>query len=471
MAYFQITKNSKGVLVAKIQISGKDPDSGKSKLYVKRIYNTDNLTEAKFRKLVGLNAAELERDIQNAYENTDRDIHTRILTFTELMQEWKSMIKATRSANYYEKICDTEKKFTTYLQEKGLVDKPISEIRVRDIQLFLNSFNIYHHNGALMRIKKDLPKSVSLRKLAENKIINRCTSYNMRRKGANIEYNTAKKICDFCELNINEYFEPAQNLKTYSSETVKNHRSVLRAVFNEAVRYEWIIKNPVCLTRIGGDNNITLRPVPEKEVFSISEAKDFIKKLDLLSDDLIYQKVIIKMLLLTGLRTAEIHGLRWSDINFEARTVRVSRNRLYTAGLGTYEKEPKTRTSERVVPLPDVLVNDLKRYYDWFKIALDDFEENPDKYYVAVNIYREPLGIGRIGAWLTAFEKQNGFKHVTCHGLRHTYCSLLLSQNVPIQTVCKYMGHSDSTVTLQVYSHFIPDTQAKALTALNNLCE
>ena len=69
------------------------------------------------------------------------------------------MIKATRSANYYEKICDTEKKFTTYLQEKGLVDKPISEIRVRDIQLFLNSFNIYHHNGALMRIKKDLPKS------------------------------------------------------------------------------------------------------------------------------------------------------------------------------------------------------------------------------------------------------------------------------------------------------------------------
>ena len=215
-----------------------------------------------------------------------------------------------------------------------------------------------------MRIKKDLPKSVSLRKLAENKIINRCTSYNMRRKGANIEYNTAKKICDFCELNINEYFEPAQNLKTYSSETVKNHRSVLRAVFNEAVRYEWIIKNPVCLTRIGGDNNITLRPVPEKEVFSISEAKDFIKKLDLLSDDLIYQKVIIKMLLLTGLRTAEMHGLRWSDINFDARTVRVSRNRLYTAGLGTYEKEPKTRTSERVVPLPDVLVDDLKRYYD-----------------------------------------------------------------------------------------------------------
>ena len=52
---------------------------------------------------------------------------------------------------------------------------------------------------------------------------------------------------------------------------------------------------------------------------------------------------------------------------------------------------------------------------------------------------------------------------------RSAYCSLLLSQNVPIQTVSKYMGHSDSTVTLEVYSHFIPDTQEKAVFALNNL--
>ena len=74
-----------------------------------------------------------------------------------------------------------------------------------------------------------------------------------------------------------------------------------------------------------------------------------------------------------------------------------------------------------------------------------------------------------IGKWLKKFEEQWGLKHVTCHGLRHTYCSLLLSQNVPIQTVTKYMGHSDSTVTLQVYAHFIPDTKEKVVNALNNI--
>ena len=64
-----------------------------------------------------------------------------------------------------------------------------------------------------------------------------------------------------------------------------------------------------------------------------------------------------------------------------------------------------------------------------------------------------------------------GLKQVTAHGLRHTYCSILLSQNVPIQTVSKYMGHSDSTITLQVYSHFIPDTQEKAVSAINSIIE
>ena len=90
-------------------------------------------------------------------------------------------------------------------------------------------------------------------------------------------------------------------------------------------------------------------------------------------------------------------------------------------------------------------------------------------YYLSVGLDRQPLYPHTIAHILTKLEAKFGFKHVSCHGLRHTYCSLLLSQNVPIQTVSKYMGHSDSTVTLEVYSHFIPDTQEKVVFALNNI--
>ena len=168
-------------------------------------------------------------------------------------------------------------------------------------------------------------------------------------------------------------------------------------------------------------------------------------------------------------RIGEVHGLRWSDIDFNKNVVRIERSRIASEGHGTYEKEPKTRTSKRNIPLPKSLVEDLIKYQDWFRQADDKFDQRLDSTYIASNVYRQPAGVGTIGNWLTKFEEENGFKHVTCHGLRHTYCSLLLTQNVPIQTVSRYMGHSDSTITLEVYSHFIPDTQERALTALDKI--
>ena len=89
--------------------------------------------------------------------------------------------------------------------------------------------------------------------------------------------------------------------------------------------------------------------------------------------------------------------------------------------------------------MPDNLVEDLKRYKDWFRLADDNFDEKQDDYYLAVGLDRQPLYPHTMGHWLTKLEAKHGFKHVSCHGLRHTYCSLLLSQNVPIQTVSKYM--------------------------------
>ena len=112
---------------------------------------------------------------------------------------------------------------------------------------------------------------------------------------------------------------------------------------------------------------------------------------------------------------------------------------------------------------------DLKKYMDWFRIADDEFDNKLDEYYFSVNILREPEGVSSTAQWLAKFEAKHGLKKVSPHGLRHTYCSILLSQNVPIQTVSKYLGHSDSTITLEVYSHFIPDTQERVTDALSNL--
>ena len=81
--------------------------------------------------------------------------------------------------------------------------------------------------------------------------------------------------------------------------------------------------------------------------------------LDGLSDDIINQRVCIKLMLLTGIRNAELHGLRWSDVDLENHILHVRRNRLVSKQFGEYEKSPKTKTS-----LLRILFNKAVRY-EW----------------------------------------------------------------------------------------------------------
>ena len=470
MAYFKISANKKGELVAKIQVLTKDIETGKNKLVVKRIYNDENLTEAKFRKKVEKFSIEFEDDVSKAYQQQTTNLKNNVLTFSELAAEFIKNIDQHLSECYYKRASQVVNKFNKYLTERRLSNAPISEIKVRDVQLFLNSFTTYKASEQSVKLIKELPKKVNCRLLEREKILTRYSSYNLKHNDLHILKERARKVCSLYKLDINEYFEDVDNIRQYSVETIKGFRRVLRTIFNEAVRYEWITKNPVCSTKIGvGSNNVSLRPVSEKEVFSLSEAQEFLRLLNELGPEEINKKTVLKILLLTGIRKAEMAGLRWSDVDFENKVIHIKRNRLYSKRKGTYEKEPKTKTSIRDVPLPDSLLKDLKEYYEWFKEADKNFDDKLDEYYLASSIYREVAAVDTPYMWLKNFLKKHGFKHMGCHGLRHTYCSLLLSQNVPIQTVSKYMGHSDSTITLEVYSHFIPESQDKVLNVLNNL--
>lgn len=472
MAYIKISRTKKGELRARIQVHGKDPATSEHKLFVKHIQDEEGLTESKFRKKINLIAAEMEKQVEKDYEDRIEHIHTSVLTFSQLADEWISTINANLSHVYFMRATDVTNNFNEYLKKIGLDRRPISDIRVRDIQLYLNSFSKGYIKGGreLAKLKKPLPEKVSFRELARLKILPRQISYGMNHEDKSISLETAKAICNMYDLKFDTYFNDVTQRVAYSPETIKGYRRVLRTLFNEAVRYEWITKNPVCATKVGtSSGNVTLRPVEEKEVFSIKESQEFIQALNALPEEMMYRKVPVKIMLLAGLRTAEVCGLTWADIDLEKGVINVNRNRMYSKVKGVYEKEPKTKTSKRSVPIPTALIDDLKEYKKWFEIADINFSRKLDKYYIASNIYREPISPPSLRQWLEKFEDKHGFKRISNHGLRHTYCSILLAKGVPIQTVSKYMGHSDSTVTLQVYSHFIPDTQEKVLNALDDI--
>lgn len=362
MAYFKIETDRKGKLKARIQVSGKDYETGKAKIFTKKVYNEDNLTEAKFRKYVDKVAIAFEEEIAKAYSEQKTVANNKVLTFSELAEEWVQSVKANLSYNYYLHAQDATSRFNKFLIEKRLDKKPISGITVRDVQLYLNSFLTgYAKTVSVVKMKKDFPKEVNFRQLARDGVITRCSSYGMRRKANNITEEIGRKICAECKLDFDEYFEITTENHPYAHETIKGHRRVLRTLFNEALRYEWIMKNPVCATKIGsGNNNSSLREIPEKEVLSFAEAKTFLKALNGIPDEYIYKRIPIEIMLLTGVRQGEMNGLRWADVDFEKGVLHIRRNRLSAKGM-IYEKEPKTKTSKRDIPMPQMLIEDLRR--------------------------------------------------------------------------------------------------------------
>ena len=181
MANFRIERNKKG-LVAKVQVFTKDVKTGKYKLISKRVYNEKNLTDAKFEKFVEKFAIQFEEEVQEAYRNQCDDYRNKVLTFSQLGNEFVDNVKKNLSVSYYDRAKEAVKRFGTFLEENNLGKSPINEIKVRDVQMFLNSFQNYQHYGeGSVKLKKDLPRECSWRLLAREKIIDRCSSYELKR--------------------------------------------------------------------------------------------------------------------------------------------------------------------------------------------------------------------------------------------------------------------------------------------------
>ena len=138
MAYIKISRTKKGELRARIQVHGKDPATSEHKLFVKHVQDEEGLTESKFKKKINLIAAEMEKQVEKDYEDRVEHIHTSVLTFSQLADEWISTINANLSHVYFMRATDVTNNFNEYLKKIGLDRRPISDIRVRDVQLYLN---------------------------------------------------------------------------------------------------------------------------------------------------------------------------------------------------------------------------------------------------------------------------------------------------------------------------------------------
>ncbi|WP_406817392.1 tyrosine-type recombinase/integrase [Mycobacterium sp. M23085] len=196
---------------------------------------------------------------------------------------------------------------------------------------------------------------------------------------------------------------------------------------------------------------------PHKVVETYTEA-EVQKLLGVISDDRLAHAW---ELALSGMRRGEIAGLRWADVDLDAKTLAIVNNRVSAGGV-TVENDPKSATSRRTLPLPERLVTVLKAAKTRQareRLALGASYRSGA--YVVSNEAGDPYSPAVLSRYWRETVEAAGLRHIKLHAARHTCATLMHLQGVPVAVIAAWIGHKDASLTMKLYAH----SQAEALKA------
>lgn len=175
-------------------------------------------------------------------------------------------------------------------------------------------------------------------------------------------------------------------------------------------------------------------------------------------------------LALSGLRRAEIAGLKWSDIDLANGTLTIARNRVQVGPATVVENEPKTHSSRRTLPLDAGLVAVLKRAsarQAQERLALG--ADYADSGYVACNEAGEPYTPGALTNMWHRLTKAAKVRPIRLHDARHSCGTALHLRGVPMAVIAKWLGHADASITARIYTHSQDDALRAASATLGGV--
>jgi len=176
----------------------------------------------------------------------------------------------------------------------------------------------------------------------------------------------------------------------------------------------------------------------------------------------------IALAAILGARAGELCGLRWSDIDLDAGTVRLERS-AYTAKGVTGLKAPKTEKGKRVVAIDPLLAEVLRDRRAW-QVGRNErvgTELVEDPY--VLSFWSNGDGPPRPDSYSTAFGKLRsslGLGHLHLHSLRHFAATELLDQGIPLAAVSQRLGHGSPATTASIYTHGVRGRDQEAAAVL-----
>ena len=257
------------------------------------------------------------------------------------------------------------------------------------------------------------------------------------------------KLCQITPLAVNEFV--AQELETgRKNSTVNKYTKLMSQIYSFMIDMDVVVKNPLArIKSLKEERNEEIRSLSTEETkMLLSKTKD------------IYPDFypLLFTALFTGMRQGELMGLTWDSINWITRKITVDKN--FTHGRVGTTKTGKIRKVDMSLELVKVLK-------EW-RLACPKGEHNlvfpngDGGYQDANNMIKRRFkpALNRAGIDSLRF-----------HDLRHTYASLLLANGAPMKYVQHQLGHSSIKMTMDLYTHLLPEVNEQCVNLLDNIVE
>lgn len=234
-----------------------------------------------------------------------------------------------------------------------------------------------------------------------------------------------------------------ENGKSYSATYLRTIHSQLSAIFNHAVRYYSLSKNPA---RQAG----TIGKKESKEMLFWT-TEEYLKFAEVMMDKPRYYYAF-EVLYWTGMRLGEMLALTPADFDFEKQEVRINKSFQHIKGKDIIT-EPKTEKANRTIKIPDFLCDEIQDYME----MLYGIEDNDRLFLLSKSGMHHEMDRGA---------KESGVKRIRIHDLRHSAVSLLIEMGFSALAIADRVGHESTDITYR-YAHLFPSKQIEMAEGLS----
>lgn len=230
--------------------------------------------------------------------------------------------------------------------------------------------------------------------------------------------------------------------------TVRYAHSTLRSALQDAVKYQLLARNPA------DDVDLPKKRRSERTVLTVEQVGAFLQ-----ASEGSRWHTLWMLLVTTGLRPGEALGLKWAD--FEGNRLRVQRVLVRPRGGGWHVDEPKTDRSRRSVTLPETLCKVLRQHRK--HQAQERLKAGPayeDNDFMFAAKLGQPLDFRLLARrYFKPLLVEADLPAIRPYDLRHSHATLLLKAGEHVKIVSERLGHASIVMTMDVYSHMLPDMQ------------